>query len=102
MQSSSKDRMQGQRNGSGFQNLLLFECVKMVQEMYSNMRFLKGDQIDTASTKVKVTLHCLEGKTKGRLEENNDFKGNIHRFSEKDSWLLGKVLCKNESEIAFV
>lgn len=53
--------------------------------MYSNMNFLKDDQTDTASTKMKVMIHCPEGKSNGSLEENNDCKANIHRSSEKDS-----------------
>lgn len=54
--------------------------------MYSNMNFLRDDQTDTATTKIKSMIRWPEGKSNRSLGENNDLKANIHRSFEKDSW----------------
>lgn len=63
--------------------------------------FFKDEKTGTASTKLKVMIHWPEGQADGSLGENNHFRENIHLKKIRDKQ-LGKVLCKNESEVLFI
>lgn len=82
--------MQKWWNGLGFQNLPLYKFVKNGQRIYSNMSFLKDYQTGIALAKMRIMMHWCEEKSNGSLGENNDFKANTCRSSERiHKWQLG-------------
>lgn len=95
--------MQKWWNGLGFQNLPLSKFVKNGQRIYSNMSFLKDYQTGIALAKMRIMMHWCEGKSNGSLGENNDFKANTCRSSERiHKWQLGEVFYENESKFPFI